>query len=174
MSPGFVLRAGIVILVLAATGTTSVAAQETSDIESDPWFIGGSVGIPGHGREFEPSLFTIAVHGTHVRRGHLGPDLFLGTMPRILFEGIVAIGARADLAWAAPVSGSVLLLPGAGASFLAGYGGGGGGAEFGGNVGLSAIFLGESSSGLRVGMTWHRFDGLDGTVWLLEFGFVRR
>lgn len=91
-----------------------------------------------------------------------------------LFDGVFLLGARGGLAWSLPVSEGVLLLPSGGASFLGGFGPGGGGAELGGNVGVGAVAGGDSTGGLRVGMTWHRFAGLGGTVWLLEVGFVTR
>lgn len=159
-------------LLLAVSWAGAAHGQETSDAETDRWLVGGSIGVPGYGGDVEPSLFTIAVHGARVRRGRIGPEVFVGTMPRALFEGVLAVGARSGLAWAVPVSENVLLMPSGGVSFVGGIGPGGGGAELGVNVGLSAAAVENSSGGFRVGITWHTFPGLGGSLWLLEFGFI--
>lgn len=159
-------------LLFAGMWSGAAHGQDTADTDTDRWLVGGSIGVPGYGGEVVPSLFTIAVHGTRVRRGRIGPELFVGTMPRALFEGVLAVGARSGLTWAAPLSENVLLMPSAGVSFLGGIGPGGGGAELGANAGLSAVAIENSSGGFRVGMTWHAFPGLGGSLWLLEFGFI--
>lgn len=66
------------------------------------------------------------------------------------------------------------MLPSGGASLIAGFGTSGGGAEPGVNIGAAILFLGDGDVGLRAGITWHRFQGLSGSIWLFEFGFVRR
>ncbi len=71
------------------------------------------------------------------------------------------------------LSADAFLVPSAGASFIGALSGNGG-AEFGGHLGLAVLMLGDASSGLHVGVTWHRFSGLGEAVWLVEFGYVRR
>jgi hypothetical protein len=120
----------------------------------------------------EPTLFTLAVHGSYVSENGIGVETFLGTMPRMVLEGVGVLGARANLVAVWGSSTGFLLLPTAGVSLIGGAGGGDGGAEIGVNGGVGFMALNDSSAGIRVGMTWHRFgQGLG--VWLLEFGFVR-
>jgi hypothetical protein len=93
-------------------------------------------------------------------------------MPRLLAEGVVVVGVRAGVALPLAIGRDVLLLPSGGASLIGGAGGGGGAALAGFNAGIAAVVFGTSSVGLRTGVTWHRFEGANGTIWLLEVGFV--
>lgn len=167
----FRLLSGALLSVAAAFAPAE--SQAPPDPPEEQWLVGGSVGFPGYQRDIEPSLFTLAFHASYVPENSIGMEAFVGTMPRALFEGIGVLGARANLVAALGSSAEFLLLPTAGVSFIGGAGGGGGGATFGLNGGIGFLALNESSAGIRVGVTWHRF-GQDGFgVWLLEFGFVR-
>ena len=57
-------------------------------------------------------------------------------------------------------------------SLIGGAGDRGGGGTVGVNAGIAAIALGVNGTGLRTGVTWHRFQDTGGAVWLVELGFV--
>src|SRR5690606_30187544 len=59
------------------------------------WVTGASAGVPGNASGWEVELFTISAHTTRVVAGRLGADFAVGTMPRILVEGVLPLGARA-------------------------------------------------------------------------------
>ncbi|MGH7445809.1 MAG: hypothetical protein ACREKM_13075 [Longimicrobiales bacterium] len=154
--------------------TGSAGAQERADPEAGNWLVGGSLGVPGCGVLPLPGLFTVAFHGTAAVPGQVGPDFFVGTMPRALFEGVVLFGARAGLALPVALSSKLLVLPSAGLSLLGGFDNGTAGGQPGFNAGIAAVVSGSMPTGFRTGVTWHRFRGLYETVWLLEVGFVHR
>jgi hypothetical protein len=137
------------------------------------WLVGASFGVPGYGTEPLVELFTIGIQWTQVRPGRLGADFSLGTIPRALVEGVVVVGFRAGAALPLAFSSGLLLLPSAGLSFIGGVGQGGGGGTAGLNAGVSAVFFGTQATGLRTGVTWHRFPDTGGALWLLEMGFAR-
>ena len=157
------------LLLLAAAPLTG---QDMTSVRGE-WVVGGSIGVPGYGWETEPELFTAGVHATYLEELRPGGEMFLGTMPRFLVGGDIALGARGGLAVPVPVSAGVLLLPSAGVGFIAALSGGTGAGLAGVNAGIAALVLGERS-GFRAGITWHRFHAGDGLIWLLEIGFVRR
>lgn len=169
-------RASCAALILACATTLPVAAQDTTSVNEGAWLLGGSVGVPGYSWETVPELMTVSFHSTRVQRGRPGADFFIGTMPRVLAEGVVAIGARGGLAVPLALSSTVLLLPSAGVSFIGGVGEGDEGGAAGFNAGVAAVVFGEPSApmGFRAGITWHRFNDFGGMIWLLEIGFVRR
>jgi hypothetical protein len=168
-------------LVLAATAATTVpcsrsataAAQDTASARRDGWLIAGSVGVPGYESEPIPELMTVGVQWTWLHPGRLGPDFSLGTIPRVLAEGVVAVGFRGGVALPVEFSPGVFLLPSGGVSLVGGFGGGGAGGLVGLNTGIAAVILGRNSVGVRAGITWHRFQDAEGSIWLVEFGIVR-
>lgn len=95
------------LLLLAAA---PLIAQDSTSVGGE-WVVGGSVGLPGYGWDTEPKLFTAGVHASYLEELRPGGELFLGTMPRFLAEGDIALGARGGLAVPVPVSAGVLLLP---------------------------------------------------------------
>jgi len=56
-----------------------------------------SIGFPGTRNTFESEFFTLGVQWTDVEPGRTGIDLGVGTLPRVLFEGVLGFGARAAL-----------------------------------------------------------------------------
>lgn len=164
---------GLTLLLLSVSGT-SLSAQTSTESHPSAWLIGASIGVPGHGSNLEPEFFTVGAHATRVEPGRPGGDFAVGTMPRVLMEGVLPVGARAGLALPLELSENLLLVASGGASMIAALGGGGGLTELGLNFGAAALVLNEGSTGLRAGITWHRFRDLDGTVWLLELGAVAR
>ena len=169
------VHAALAVAVACATClvTTPVAAQDSSAVARGGWLVGGSVGVPGHGGEFEPELFTVGVHWTHVRRGRPGVDFSLGTVPRVLIEGLVVMGARAGVAVPVALSPTVTLLPSGGVSVLGGFGGGGGGGTGGYNIGAAVVMQTAAGRGLRTGVTWHWLGDANGAIMLVELGLVR-
>lgn len=83
------------------------------------------------------------------------------------------LGFRGGVALPLLLAPGTWLLPSTGVSLIGGAGAGGGGGAIGYNAGVAAAAFGISRTGLRIGITWHRFQDLQGTVWLVELGFVR-
>lgn len=165
--PGrYIARALLTAFSLTSSGVAGAAAQES---DHQGWLVGGSIGMPATERGLLPELFTIGGHWTQFRPGQLGVDLSLGTMPRLLLDGLLPVGARADVALPVAASTAVYLMPSAGVSLLGGFSSTGMVGDIGLNVGMAAAIMG--STGLRAGATWHQFGG--GGVWLLEVGFIR-
>lgn len=154
-----------------AAGSPARAADTLSQAHGG-WLIGGSFGVPGYGSEIIAEAFTIGVHWTRVRPGQLGADISLGTIPRTLGEGVAVVGLRAGVALPLLLQQGTWLLPSTGVSLIGGAGSGGGGGAMGFNVGVAAAAFGTSRTGLRIGITWHRFQDTEGAIWLAEVGFV--
>ena len=169
-------RRSIVVLgVLLAGGSvneSALRAQDTVQAHHSSWSIGASIGLPGYESQTDASLFVVGFQLAQLRHGKLGADLSVGTMPRILLEGVMAAGARAGVVLPIGLSGSTAILPTAGVSVLGAFGSGGGAVEAGVNAGLGLLFGGRERTGLRLGATWHHFAELGSRVWLLEVGFV--
>jgi hypothetical protein len=155
----------------APVGAQAVPADTLSRARSG-WIVGGSLGVPGYESEIIAEAFTIGVHWTRVRPGRLGADFSFGTIPRTLVEGVFVLGLRGGVALPLLLSPGTWLLPSTGASLIGGVSGGGGGGAIGYNAGVAAAFFGTSRTGLRSGITWHRFQDFRGAVWLVEVGFV--
>lgn len=160
-------------LFMLCTGIAPAAAQNESEARSATWLHGASIGLPGYGDETAVGLFTIGFHGTRIEHARPGFDYSVNTMPRLLTEGVLVLGARAGVALPLALSHDLILLPSLGGTFIGGMAWGDAGGAFGGNAGLAAFILNERARGLRVGASWHKFGGLGGTPWLLELGFVR-
>lgn len=161
-------------LLLAWVSASSLAAQDTTDVAPSAWVVGGSIGVPVFATRPELELFTIGGHGTRVQPGRIGADVFVGTMPRIVVAGGLPIGARAGVVLPLPVSDDVLLLPSGGVSLIGVVSRGGGGTLSGVNLGVAALRMRPGRTGFRAGVTWNRFRGVNGGVWLVEVGLVRR
>jgi hypothetical protein len=174
-------RAFVLGLIVGAVRAGDVPAQAVPDTaprstaadSSSAWLFGASVGVPGYEDEPFLELFTIGIHGTHLRGGgRPGFDYSLGTIPRALGEGVFVLGFRGGVAVPLTLSSRAVLLPSAGLSVVGGAGDSGGGATAGLNVGIAAIVLGLNATGLRTGVTWHRFQGTGRAIWLVELGVV--
>lgn len=137
------------------------------------WLAAVTLGVPGVEREPIPQLLTIGGQWTQLRVGRVGADFAIGTMPRILAEGALVLGARGGIALPLALSPNVLVLPSGGVSVLGGAGAGGVGGVGGYNAGVAAVVLGANGGGLRTGVTWHRFEDAGAAIWLWEIGFVR-
>jgi hypothetical protein len=174
-------RAFVLGLILAAVRAGDVPAQAVADTaprsaaadSNNAWLFGASVGVPGYEDEPFLQLFTVGIHGTHLRGAwRPGFDYSLGTMPRALGEGVFVLGFRGGVAVPLELSSRALLLPSAGLSLIGGAGEGGAGGTAGLNAGVAAIALGLNGRGLRTGVTWHRFQDSGGAIWLVELGVV--
>jgi hypothetical protein len=161
-------------LMLVLAGGTPAQGQDSTATPSGGWMLGASLGMFGVGTESLPlELFTFGMHWTQVRPGHLGADVSIGTVPRVLAEGVVIAAARLGVTYPLSVAPGVLLLPTAGLSVIGGAGAGGAGATTGYNLG-GAVVLGTGPVGFRAGATWHRLDLSSSAVWLVELGIVGR
>jgi hypothetical protein len=163
-------RFATTLLLLAAT---RLQAQDSTATAAGGWMWGGSVGMFGVGQQTAPELLTIGLHWTQVRPGHLGADISVGTIPRVVVEGLVVGAARVGVTLPLSVAPGVLLLPTAGVSLIGGAGPGGAGGATGYNFGGAAV-LGTGPVGFRTGVTWHRMDLTSSAVWLIEVGLVSR
>jgi hypothetical protein len=158
------------LLMMAAS---RLDAQESPSLDRQGWIIGGSLGMFGSGAETAPlELMTVGVNFTQVRPRWIGADISIGTMPRVLAEGVMVLGGRFDATIPVPVAPGVLLLPAAGFSVVGGAGDGGAGGVVGYNVGAAAVF-GTGNVGFRTGLTWHRLEESTSGIWLLEVGIAR-
>ena len=153
-------------------GQTSPLSQDSDRAKPRGWLLGGSIGLPTFDGGTSPDLFTVALHGTQLRRGGLGADFAIGTMPRALSEGVAVGFARAGVALPFQVSQGVLMLPSAGITLAGAATGDGGGATNGLNAGLAAVMFGTGSVGVRSGVTWHLFRNTGTSVFLWEIGLV--
>jgi hypothetical protein len=158
--------------LIAFPVSSTLSAQDSSRVRDRQWLNGFSVGVPGYGQEAEPALFTAGANFTQFRPFRPSADFSFGTMPRALTEGVMVLGVRAGVAVPLALSPGVFILPSGGVSLIGAAAGDGGGAAAGVNGGLAAVFLGKNGPGLRVGMTWHKFQETRGALWLLEIGIV--
>jgi hypothetical protein len=158
--------------LLLAVGAGPVGAQDTLSQARSGWLIGASFGVPGYGSDAIPELFTIGIHWTQLRPGRLGADFSIGTIPRIVVEGVAVLGFRAGGTLPLALAPRLVVLPSAGVSLIGGVGPGGGGGAGGLNAGVATVLFGTSSTGLRTGVTWHRFEDTGGALWLFEVGAV--
>jgi hypothetical protein len=163
----------LLALVFAVVCATSAGAQDSTIARRDGWIAGVSVGMPMAGGELAPELITVGFNATRFRPGSAGLDFSLGTMPRILAEGAIAYGIRANVSYPLVVNPSLALLPSAGLSMIGAESGDGGFGAMGVNAGISAVLFGPSSVGVRAGFSVHRLSFTDTPIFLLEVGVVR-
>lgn len=172
------LRIALLVAPLLASAA-DLSAQDVRSAEDSlaaregGWLAGMSVGVPGYGRQAATELLTVGGNWTRLREGRVGADFALGTMPRILGEGVLVLGARGGIALPVALSPGVLLLPSGGVSLIGGARAGGAGGVAGFNAGIATVLLAPNGAGLRTGVTWHRFGDADRAIWLWEVGFVR-
>ncbi len=159
-------------LLLTSVSGAVLPGQAPAGRPPGAWLIGGTVGIPAY-EGMQPGFFIIGAHATQATSRRPGLDFSVSTMPRVLVMGVLPLGARAGLVLPFALSENVLLLPGGGASMVAAFGFGTGEAVAGLHAGASVVMFGSGSTGIRAGLTSHRFRDAYDSVWLLEFGFVR-
>lgn len=169
MSP---LLALVICCSLSVSAPDSTARRDSTLLRRDGWIVGPSVGMPTANGNVMPELLTVGINFTRLSPGRLGPDLSLGTLPRALVYGAAAFGFRADAAYPVSVSPHLLVFPATGLSVIGAMGAGGGASLTGINAGMAAVFYGESSTGLRVGVTAHQFSEMTTPIVLIELGFV--
>lgn len=172
MSTHFVLAA--VVAALCCGNAFTAAAQDTASTAPAKWLISLSVGVPGSSGRPAPELTTVGVQWTRLRPGHLGADFALGTAPRALASGAVALGARAGVALPLALSSKTLLIPSVGLSAVGGFAGEGVGGLVGPNAGVAVVATGMGAYGLRAGITTHFLVNWERPIWLLEMGIVSR
>jgi hypothetical protein len=168
----FVRRPCLYVSFLFACALGSpVRAQDTAIVKPEPWIFAFTFGLPGYGSDMVPEALTLGIQVTQLRPNRLSADVALGTMPRALAEGFVVMGLRGGVAVPLRLSDEAYLLPSAGISAL-GVANETGGGVLGVNTGLSVVLGRDGRDGVRVGMTWHKFQEVRGAVWLLEFGII--
>lgn len=167
-------RSSLILLAATVTLLFAVAAGrlQAQPLREPPrWLVGAAAGVVGTGRSTLSELVTVALHATHFAPGRLGLELAVGTAPRQLVEGTLGLGMRLGGSVPLTIQPDLYLLPSAGLSTLLAVSEGQ--ARGGLQVGLAALQVAPGSWGWRVGASWHRLNGIPGTVWLLELGFVR-
>jgi hypothetical protein len=151
-------------------GQTAPHDVDTASAPAADWLVSASFGVPGFRSQPILELFTIGMQWTQFRPGRLGGDFSLGTMPRLLAEGALVLGFRGGTALPIAVTPNLVVVPSAGVSLIGGAGQGGGGGVAGLNGGLAVVLFGTGTTGLRTGITWHRFEDTRAAVWLVEMG----
>lgn len=165
-------RAARIVLVSIALSTTRLLAQDSTASRGTPWMVGGSIGVVGFGTNVASELTTVSIHFTQMQPDRLGLEFSIGTIPRLLLEGLfVVVVARPGVVLPIELAPGVLILPSAGATLVGALGSGGAGSVVGYNVGGAAVF-GAASTGFRVGLTWHQLQTPGSGLWLLELGIV--
>lgn len=164
--------APLFLVEASATAQTLPLPQEPRATRPHGWLVGASIGVPTFDGDASPDLFTVALHGTQLRRGGLGADFAVGTIPRAIAEGVAVGFARAGVALPFQPSARLLMLPSAGITLVGAATGEGGGATNGLNAGLAAVMFGTGSVGMRTGVTWHFFRNTGTSVLLWELGLV--
>lgn len=176
------MRALIRSACIVGSLVASVASARAQDLPlprdstvavPQPWLVGASIGVPGYGPEPAVTMFTVGAQWTQLDVGRLGADFAVGTAPYAFAKSLVGVGARGGVALPLALSRRVILVPSGGVSLLGAVGHEGGVGSTGFNAGISAVFLRERGTGLRTGLTWHRFRSGREAVWLWEIGFVR-
>jgi hypothetical protein len=161
--------------VLICCAPAALRAQDSARVHQSDWMLGWSMGVPGYRDDFELALFTLGAHFTQLRPGPIGADFSIGTAPYVALNGLMTVGVRAGLALPLMLSSGPVFVPSVGVSLIGGAVPDGGGFGTGGlNAGLAAVFFGRASDGLRLGVTWHKFADMDGTIWLVEIGSAHR
>jgi hypothetical protein len=164
------LAATIVVALFSARYAVAQSVPPEDHAPGDK-IIGMTIGVPGYGRQAQPDFLVLGLNALHARPSQLGIDFALGTIPRTLSAGAVALGGRVDGVLPIAVSRDLWLMPVAGGSMIGGGGADGGAAYPGVNAGIGAI-LWSGHFGFRTSVTWHRFTDTRGAIWLAEFGFV--
>jgi hypothetical protein len=164
----WVLRAVQVGALLALLSRNS-DAQDSTVTDRATNMVGVSVGIAGVRNQTLPlDLAIVGINLTHAEPKHLGFDLSVGTVPRLLNESPI-FGVRAGLVLPIPVAERLMILPGAG---LSGIGNGDGGL-LGWNANVSALATVSPSTALRTEVSLHQFREDPSTVaWLYEIGLA--
>jgi hypothetical protein len=156
--------------LLSGAGYTIAQAQDSTTDQPAEWLIGMSLGVPGAQHTVYPAFTTLGLQFTQVRAGRIGGDIAIGTMPYLFANAMIPFGFRGDVT-VPLVTPHLIVLPSAGVSAIGVMSPGGGGGTMGVNGGIAAV-LRTGGIGLRTGITWHKFQGIDNPIWLLEVGFV--
>lgn len=161
-------------LMLAVPPHAHAQDPRASGGETSPWVLGLSVGVPRADGDSYSEFLTLGLHASHVRPRRVGADFFVGTLPRVLLDGVLPVAGRAGAVLPLRLAPDLLLLPGAGVSALGGASSDGAGFGLGLHTGASLVVGLQGRPLLRGGATWHYFAGLDEPLILLEFGVLLR
>jgi hypothetical protein len=161
-----------IALLLFAADIGVAGAQDTTSARRDGWIVGPLVGLPGAGSDYELSLVTLGVGVTRLSPNRPGLDFAVGTIPRIIPEGVIPIGARIGASIPLSLTPDAFLIPSAGLSGV-GAVGSGGAAGTGGYYGGITALVARGSVGFRAGVTVHGTPDADLAVWLVEIGVMR-
>jgi hypothetical protein len=159
--------------ILAAVLCSSSALAQTPAEPHAPndIAVGVTLGVPGYRSQIAPELLVVGLDILRAKPSQVGVEFALGTIPRILSDQAVVLGARLDATLPIALNDEFWLIPVAGGTMIGGGGGNGGGAFGGINAGIGSI-LWAGRVGVRTSATWHHFVNAQGAIWLLEFGIV--
>lgn len=166
----------VVATAMALATIANRASSQTAQASGSgsPYLLSVSVGIPAAYGETARELYTLGVQWTQWKPGRLSADFAVGTMPRLLANGVLGIGLRGGAALPLEISRGAYLLPSAGVSVIGVAGGGIADGAYGPHVGMATVLLGQNNLGVRAGATWNLFREAREGVWLLELGVAIR
>jgi hypothetical protein len=163
------LRSSVVLLLLVSASRGE--AQEATDAPRG-WAYGVSLGVPRYRGTVDSDFFLFSANFTHIHLNRLGADIAVGTMPSFVSERVFPVGARAAVALPVAPASHLLVIPSAGVSGIGGGSPGGLAGLAGFHAGVATIVHGDGI-GLRTGVSWLYFHGLQWRpVVLFEFGIV--
>lgn len=173
----------LVTLAVCVMRPLPAFAQEADSLAlaSSSWMLGGTIMMPNVGNSVDGTFSALGLSAGTLRANRVGADLAFVLLPRGLQAGVLAGGARANLALPIGIGGRALLVPSAGLSLLGavGVGGAGGIRGLNGTMGLIVFDRPISdpgpSYGVRIAIASHRFGNADESgLRMLEVGLVRR
>lgn len=166
----------IVVLVMGLAVSANLASSQAAQAggSGSRHLLSVSVGVPAAYGETASELFTLGVQWTPWKPGRLSADIAVGTMPRLLTNGVLGIGLRGGATFPFEITKGAYLLPSAGVSAIGAVGGEVADGAYGPHVGLATVLLGQNNLGLRAGASWNLFREAREGVWLLELGVAIR
>jgi hypothetical protein len=140
-------------------------------VQRDGWIVGPLVGLPGAGSEAAYPLVTLGVGVTRLVPNRVGLDFAIGTVPRVMLDGLFPIAARIGPSIPLPIGRDAFFIPSGGLSAIGIAGAGGVGGVVGWYTGAAAV-VAYKSVGLRAGATVHVLNGGMTPLWLAEIGVM--
>lgn len=161
-----------VVTSMTALRTSQLRAQDTPAVSPSEYSLGGTIAVAEYLSDAGLSLIIVGFQAAQLRPGRLGGDFHFGTMPRLLFEGIVPLVARGGLVLPVSASEKVALLPSGGVTTIGFVGTGSSQFTVGLNVGMGLLLGDRDRLRFRPGVTWHFLSGAGTPIWLAELGVL--
>ena len=164
-------RTLLIALLLLVVVHPVAHGQDATSTRRDGWIVGPLVGLPGVGSEYELSLATLGIGVTRFAPNRPGLDFAIGTVPRVIAEGLFPVAARVGPSLPVSLTPDAFLIPSVGLSGIGAVGGGGAAGAAGVYGGIAGV-VARGSVGFRAGITWHRLSVTEGSLWLIEVGVM--